>query len=318
MYRVGLAKGEESYLAVKRALELVRADVKIPAGKPVLVKPNMVVPHNPLVATPPDAVRATLDFLTSLGVKRFIVAEGTALREGDTMGAFKEYGYLPLGEKYDIEFRNLHDDDKVEFEAVDQDLQPVTIRLAKSLFTSYVVSVARMKTHVQAIVTLAIKNMAIGSIYNPDRHSGAWHTPEPGKFSHDPRPINISLARLGATLPVGLAVIDGVVGMEGKGPVSGTPRRSNVALAGTDMLAVDIIGSEVMAFDYRTIGYLWYLSETRKLAREDIQVVGEKVADCITRYKPYELTQEILAWWVPGWQRFFQGQYLKGEARKTA
>jgi uncharacterized protein (DUF362 family) len=99
--------------------------------------------------------------------------------------------------------------------------------------------------------------------------------------------------------------------MEGKGPVAGTPIASGVALAGTSALAVDILGSELMGFDYRTIGYLWYLSQMRGLAREDIQAVGEDPAKCVTRYKPYENTPELLTWWVRDWRERLSGSYLK-------
>jgi uncharacterized protein (DUF362 family) len=162
------------------------------------------------------------------------------------MGAFERFGYFALKEHHNVEFRNLHEDDHVSFEALDQDLKPVNIRLAKSLFNCYLVSVARMKTHLQVIVTLTIKNIAIGAIYNPDRHSLAWQQRQPGVFSHDPQPLNLHIARLDQALTPALAVIDGVVGMEGEGPVKGTPIASEVALAGTNALAVDIVGSEVL------------------------------------------------------------------------
>ncbi len=320
MLRVGLAKGNKSYEAVSKALELVRDDVHVPNDRPVLIKTNMVSPTVELAATPVDAVRATMRFLTSLGVKKFIVAEGTSMPEGDTMGAFQRFGYLSLKDCFDVEFRNLHDDDKILFEALDADLMPTTIRLARSLFTSYLVSVARMKTHLQVIITLSIKNVAIGSIHNPDRHSLAWHVPEPGKFSHNPMPLNLSLARLNQTLMPDLAVVDGVLGMEGKGPSAGTPVNSGVALAGTSALAVDVVGAEVMGFDPRTVGYLWYLSQICKFSREDVQVLGEDPARCITRYMPFEGMPEILGWYVKDWKRYLHGDYIRsqpGQDRKT-
>ena len=66
MVNVSLVKGDESYDAVRRALELIRDEVSVPDDKPVLVKPNMVVPNVELCATPVEATRATLDFLQEL------------------------------------------------------------------------------------------------------------------------------------------------------------------------------------------------------------------------------------------------------------
>ena len=311
MPTVSLARGDKSYDAVTAALALIRDQVTIPTGRPVLIKPNMVEPDRPLCATPVDAVRATLEFLTELGVPRFIIAEGTALEKGETMRAFREYGYFTLQDKFEIEFRNLYDDDKVVLEVLNAHLEPVDIRLAKSLLTSYVVSMARMKTHRQVIATLSLKNIGIGAIHNPDRHSPPWHTIDPALFSHLPRPLNLSLARLGQALPIHLAVIDGVGGMEGNGPVKGTAVHSGVALAGTDALAVDLVGAELMGFDPRTIGYLWYLSQHRGLARAQISMRGADPAQCVTRYQPTATLPEILGWYVPEWQTYLSGSYLK-------
>jgi uncharacterized protein (DUF362 family) len=311
MYTVGLARGDKSYDAVKQALAAIRDQVTVPTDRPVLVKPNLVEPDVPLCATPVEAVYATLEFLTGLGVDRFIVAEGTALAQGETMRAFREYGYFTLTERFNVEFRNLYDDDKVVFEALNAHLHPVDIRLARSLLTSYVVSVARMKTHRQVMATLSLKNIAIGAIHNPDRHSPPWHTIDPALFSHVPRVLHLSLARLAEVLPIHLAVIDGVVGMEGNGPVKGSAVTSGVALAGTDALAVDLVGAELMGFDPRTIGYLWYLSRRHELSREQIRVLGADPAQCGTRYQPCENLPELLGWWVPDWQTYLSGKYLK-------
>jgi uncharacterized protein (DUF362 family) len=90
MHTVGLARGDKSYDAVSEALALIHDQVAIPTDRPVLIKPNMVEPDRPLCATPVDAVRAVLEFLTDLGVCRFIIAEGTALEKGETMRAFRD------------------------------------------------------------------------------------------------------------------------------------------------------------------------------------------------------------------------------------
>ena len=311
MYSVGVARGEKSYDAVRQALTLIRDQVTIPPDRPVLIKPNMVEPDRPLCATPVEAVYAVLEFLTGFGVERFIIAEGTALEQGETMRAFRDYGYFSLQDKFDVEFRNLYDDDKVVLEALNAHLEPVDIRLAKSLFHSTVVSVARMKTHRQVIATLSLKNIGIGAIHNPDRHSPPWHTIDPTQFSHLARPLNLSLARLALALPIHLAVIDGVVGMEGEGPVKGTPISSGVALAGTDALAVDLLGAELMGLDPRTIGHFWYLSQLRGLSRAQIEARGADLAQCVTRFELPSTFPAILGWHVPEWQRYLCGQYLK-------
>jgi len=114
MAKVGLARGNKSYEAVRKALDLIADEVKIPPDKPILVKPNLVSDTIELAATPVDAVRAVLDFLLSLGAKDLVIGEATAGPEGDTMGGFERFGYLPLQDEYGIELRDLNKDDSLE------------------------------------------------------------------------------------------------------------------------------------------------------------------------------------------------------------
>jgi uncharacterized protein (DUF362 family) len=51
-----------------------------------------------------------------------------------------------------------------------------------------------------------------------------------------------------------LAVIDGYEGMEGNGPVSGTPVSHRVAVVGLDWLAADRVAVELMGIDYTKVG----------------------------------------------------------------
>ena len=99
--------------------------------------------------------------------------------------------------------------------------------------------------------------------------------------------------------------------MEGEGARKGTPVRSGVALAGTSALAVDLVGAEVMGFDPRTVGYLWYLSRIRKLSRDDVQVLGEDLASCVTRYVPPPRFPELLKWYVKEWECYLHGDYIR-------
>jgi uncharacterized protein (DUF362 family) len=48
-------------------------------------------------------------------------------------------------------------------------------------------------------------------------------------------------------------LIDGIVGMDGMGPMQGDPVRSGVVIGGTDPVAVDMVAARVMGFDWRKI-----------------------------------------------------------------
>ena len=304
MEKVGLAKGIRSYDTVRKALEHISDDIHIPSNKPVVIKTNMVMPMVKLAATPVQTVQAIMDFLMERGVKKFIVAEGTTQGQ-DTMETFKRFGYFSLKEKYDVELRDLNQDEYVKFEALGMNLEPVTIRLARSFLDCFLISAAPIKTHVRVGATLTIKNLAIGFILDPDRNPK-----HDGLVSHEIKDLNLSITRLAQTIVPHLAVADGVVGVEGDSPGNGTPIASGVAFAGTKALAVDLVGTQLMGFDPRTVGYLWYLSQLQNLVLEDIQVMGDDIAEATTHFNPPSNYAETLGWWIENWREYAEGDYL--------
>ena len=84
-------------------------------------------------------------------------------------------------------------------------------------------------------------------------------------------------------------VIDGHEGMEGNGPVRGTKVEHLIALAGTDVVAVDRTALELMGIAYEDVGYLqWCANAGLGQGNPDlIEIVGEKVKDLIIKYKPH-------------------------------
>ena len=294
MRRVGLARADESYDAVKKALELIREDVNIPNDRPVLIKPNMVVRNVELCATRVGAVHAALEFLAGLGARDFIIAEGTGTPDGDTLAAFREYGYLQLAARFPVEFGNLHDDKKVLVDAFDAALNPIQIRIAERLLTSYVVSVARMKTHNYVFVTLSLKNVLMAAPVNDYKTSDKGILHGRVKSIDDVMHYNLfHLAERGAWPE--LAVIDGFESMEGRGPAWGTPLATRLALASRDPLAADIVGTTIMGFDPGRILYLKAMADAG-MGQGDpgkVRIVGAPLDECRFKFKVGEKMAEI-------------------------
>ena len=294
MVNVALVKGTNRYESVTRALNLIRDGIR-PPDRPVLIKPNLVTakaPKGELATTHLDAVVATMDFLMGLGVKRFIVADGPGAGE-KVADALDNFGYRELEKRYDVEFRDLNEDEPVEVTLFDSELKPKKYQIAKTVMDCYRVSVARMKTHNVVVVTLSIKNTVIGSLV------GAANKPP----IHQGYPaINLSMARIASIVPNDISIIDGVVGMEGDGPVDGTAINSGMVLASADQVACDTIGTELMGFDPENVGYLWYLKQMQGLSRRAIRVVGDRPQACKVTFKPHSKYQEQLSWRVSNWQ----------------
>jgi uncharacterized protein (DUF362 family) len=59
-----------------------------------------------------------------------------------------------------------------------------------------------------------------------------------------------------ATLRPHLAIVDGIIGMEGDGPIMGTPKQAGVLVLGRNLPAVDATSVRLMGFDPYRVQYL--------------------------------------------------------------
>ncbi len=288
MVKVSLIQGENRYENVFSALKQIEGEIreKIKSKKHIVLKPNFVSSSIQLAATHVEAVLALLDFLKPITNEKITIAESAAL--GTTEEGFKNFGYYALQNHYNIELKDLTKDTFTEEEIFDQNLKPLKIRIANTILQSdFRISLAMLKTHDTVVATLTLKNMIVGSL----EHKSMIH--------QGYKAINLNLAKLAEIIPPHLSVIDGFLGMEGEGPVEGTPVQTNLALAGKEFLAVDALGSYVMGFDISQIGYLYYCQQ-KKLGEgniKNIQVVGNANLEEIKKqFKPHSTFAEQLKW----------------------
>jgi uncharacterized protein (DUF362 family) len=89
-----------------------------------------------------------------------------------------------------------------------------------------------------------------------------------------------------------LAIVDGIVGMEGDGPLNGTPKALGALIMGTDPVAVDATCCRLMQLDPERIGYL-VLGRRKKLGLLDphnIQQIGETIGSLA---QPFETVPHL-------------------------
>jgi uncharacterized protein (DUF362 family) len=115
------------------------------------------------------------------------------------------------------------------------------------LETDLLVSVAKMKTHHWAGVTLSLKNMfgvMPGAVYG-------W----PKNVLHFAG-IQRSILDINSTRLPDYAIIDGIIGMQGDGPIVGDPAPAGVVVMGPDPVAVDGTAARIMGIDPWSVPYL--------------------------------------------------------------
>lgn len=300
---VVLQKGNDRYQNVRQALERIRKEIKkkIEKKKPknIIIKPNFVSCYVPLCATHVEAIRAVLDFFLANRIMRpIIIAEGSAV--GETFEGFKNYGYFEKLKGYEVEFKDLNQDESIEVEILNKKLRTLKIKVAKTLTSkeNFLISVTPMKTHDSLIVTLSIKNllMAAPQIRGFHNFKSQMHQGYPA--------TNLNLVRLSKFIYPDLSIIDAFLAMEGNGPTDGNPVKMKLALASTDPLAADTVATYLMGFKPSEVGYLYYLNEL-KLGCGDlgkIKILGNtNLKENQRSFKPHSTYKRQKKWQKESW-----------------
>lgn len=317
---VSITAGDDRADMVFRALKPFSKQIKQATGnRTIVLKPNNVLNYVPLACTHTETLEGILEFLKSINkINNVIIAESSA--SGPTLEGFDNYGYYSLLSKYPIKLVDL---DSEPFEILyvlnERDFKPSMIKVSRVILDqdSYVVSVARMKTHNTVGATLSLKNIVFGSpikdhgftLFNEDkRFSENAKESLPGSVSYKRlihgggfHAINFNMASLAQRLHPDLAVIDGHTGMEHNGPTLGTPIDHRVCVVSQDWLAADRVGVELMGIDFSKIGYLNHCFNMG-LGNADlkrIEIVGETINDHIRQYKLPDNFEKQLEWMKP-------------------
>lgn len=231
---------------LRRVLEQANApDLK---GKRVVLKPNLVdsVAQYPSY-THPSVVQAMIRLVRESG-GQVTVAEGPAFRR-DAQGILESTGYAEMLAREQADFVDLNYDDLVAVPTRGGYTRMRTLLLPKTIHDADLIfSLPKLKTHHWSQVSLSVKNffgIAAGIKYG-------W----PKNTLHA-QGITESIAELLDALPAqACAVIDGVLGMEGDGPLFGTGVPSGFIAAGTDLLAVDASCARLMGFEPERVDYM--------------------------------------------------------------
>jgi uncharacterized protein (DUF362 family) len=250
-------------------------DVK---GKRILIKMNMidVIEGHP-ITTNPKVILALVDLLLELGVGEVKVGEGSAFRR-DTRTVAEAVGLLTELEARQIEFVDLNYDNPRPVPVKDGWLRRSTkLWLPESVLNAdYIISVPKMKTHHWAGVTLSLKNL-YGVI--PGSRYG-W----PKNMLHI-NSIQASILGIYTVVPPVLSVVDGIVGMEGDGPLFGTPVEHGVLVVSSDPVAADIVCTGLMGYNYEDIPHLSIAAWAGLWKSARIETVGIDPGSVTRKYK---------------------------------
>jgi uncharacterized protein (DUF362 family) len=217
-------------------------------GARVVLKPNLVEfdPEVP-INTDPRLVAATAVALRRLGASSVTVAEAPGHRR-DLQYVASRSGLLEALAEVGTPFVDLN---TVSIRRVPLETRYTPLGelwLPETLVDAdVVISMPKMKTHHWADVTLSLKNCfgcLPGRVYGWPKNVLHWVG------------IQNSILDIATAVRPRYAIVDGIVGMEGNGPISGSPVQAGVLVFGDDPVATDSIAATLMGFDPETVPYL--------------------------------------------------------------
>ncbi len=80
-----------------------------------------------------------------------------------------------------------------------------------------------------------------------------------------------------------LSIIDGIIGMEGFGPLEGTPKRIGVIVASKDPVSADTVGAQIFGINPPSIKYLEYAENLGIGSMRKIEILGSDLQEISTK-----------------------------------
>ena len=274
-------EGQRSVIAIKTATEAGLLNEihdclqesgclkRIEASNSIVIKPNLITDNPAYIESGANTSMAVLTSLLRIIRKikpdaRIVIGEsdvGTKVKGRLLSEAYRIMGFHDLCEKFNVTAVNFSEEEKVKI-PLEKGLYFKEITVPAEAFKAdLIIGIPKIKTHKYAKLTCSLKNM-FGMIPNPKRVIYHNHL--------DEAIVDINQAFGRKTI----ALVDGIVSMEGNGPVYGTPVKTDVILASTDLVALDYVVAKMIGLDPDDIPYI-RLAESVGLGQtENIRTFG--------------------------------------------
>jgi uncharacterized protein (DUF362 family) len=229
-----------------RELGISHAEIK---GKRILLKPNLVETHEGAnhINTHPMVVRAAIEAFLTCGAAEVLVAEGPGHCR-DSLLLLEESDLIKVLSEDQIRFVDLNYDKSYSVTNMGRESRLKKLYFPETLRkVDWIVSMPKMKTHHWAGVTLSMKNLfgiMPGNLYGWPKNVLHWAG------------INQMIMDIYATLHPHFAIVDGIIGMDGDGPIMGNPRAASVLVIGQNFPAVDATCARIMGINPYKVKYL--------------------------------------------------------------
>lgn len=265
--------------AVEEVMKLCGWERIVPEGATVVVKPNLCTPSDEIIEvanTSPEVLSAVCRVLKTR-TDNVVIGEADGVRY-TAEEAFEMNGTYVIGRRFGFEVKSFTQDELVEVDHPHLKGWP----LPKSLLECDVfMTIAKIKTHATTAFTGALKNQW-GCIPQRDRIVLHKH-------------LHTLIGEVNRIFRPRLTLIDGIVGMEGRGPINGATVRLNVIAGGTDPVAVDAACMRFVGLDPGTAKHIVHAADIGlgSIAEENIEVDAD--CEAAKKFLPAEMDWPIRA-----------------------
>lgn len=221
--------------AIKRQFELLGGVEKfVKRGDRVLLKPNFIAPkpRRNATQTDPAVILEIARVLKDFGAKPFV---GDSPAWSNVFACVKKLKMEEELRKLDVPVKQL---DKTRWCRVGVKGTKVGIS-SVALEADVIINIPKLKTHQQLTATFAVKNM-FGCVTG--KRKALWHFSKGGN-AEDFCEFLIDIYKF---LQPAVTIIDGIIAMDRRGPISGRARDLGWLMGGTDPIACEAICCELV------------------------------------------------------------------------
>lgn len=253
----------------------------IKPGRRILIKPNLIVPTPPDVPaqTHPEVIFAVAAIVKEAGATALV---GDSPAWSTARGCLGALGILERLERLGAEVVNLNQPVRMRIENT-----PVGISRV-ALEADAIINLPKLKAHQQLGATFAFKNMYGCVCGLGGKEKAYWHFARGKEYE----PFCRMIVGIYQKLRPVLTIIDGIVGMEGQGPINGRPRQVGYLVAGTDPAACERVCCEMVGFDPQDLPLLRTADKMGVGIASDVPVelVGDTFNKPVCDFQPAALT----------------------------
>jgi len=260
---ISIVKAEDEsdiYSNMKRGFELI-GHPRLSHDDVVVIKPNLccIKKSETGATTDPKVVEGIIRYLKN----EFDVSDISIIESDGTQVladmAFKLLGYEKLSKRLNVKLINLSKS-PFAYGIFPENVFLKKIKIPKIIEKAdWFISVPKIKTHTTCSFTATMKNQ-YGC--NPYPRKSMYH-----KRLHD------SIVDLNVAFKPDLVVADGIVAMEGSGPIDGIPIKMNTLIFGRDPVAIDHLIARTIGINPSRVKYL-VEAQKRGIGTTNYKIIG--------------------------------------------